>query len=99
MPGNHNPSEFDMPRTAGRLITAQEDERRRIGRELHDHVTQRLALIGLQVDHAIAERREGNEHDLGPVRREIAELGHDVHDLSHRLHPTALDHVGLLPAL
>ena len=84
---------------SGRLITAHEDERRWLARELHDDITQRLA--GLSIDAAKLPRG-----DLSPVedvcrsiRRGLAQLSEDVHNLSYRLHPAVLDDLGLLEAL
>jgi signal transduction histidine kinase len=87
----------DMERLAGRLITAQENERRRIGRELHDHISQRLFLVSLGIDQAAGAT--GLKGELQAVRTQITDLAHDVHDLSYRLHPSTLEHLGLLPAL
>jgi PAS domain S-box-containing protein len=94
-------SEQALEELASRLIHAQEEERSRIGRELHDHVSQRLAVIAIRVDQlqldpttppALAE-------ELAAVRREAGEVTLDVHRLSHRLHSSMLDHLGLVPAL
>jgi len=88
---------------AGRLITAQEAERTRIARELHDDVGQRVAslLIALSAlkrkagDH----RLEGMEDQFSTLQRETMALSKDLRDLSHELHPGALEHVGLVEAL
>ena len=85
---------------SGRLITAHEDERRWLARELHDDITQRLA--GLAID---ATKLPGG--DLSPsendarrsIRGGLAQLSEDVHDLSYRLHPSVLDDLGLVEAL
>lgn len=84
---------------SGRLITAHEDERRWLARELHDDITQRLA--GLAID---AAKLPGG--DLSPsddarrsIRRGLAQLSEDVHNLSYRLHPSVLDDLGLVEAL
>jgi signal transduction histidine kinase len=88
---------------AGRLITAQEQERRRIARDLHDGVNQELAA------HSIALSTLGDRlpDDATPaVRQEIArlqartvELANVIRDLSHSLHPGVLQHAGLVAAL
>ena len=72
---------------SGRLITAHEDERRHLARELHDDLTQRLARLAID-----AARMPGMHKDL--VR-----LSEDVHALSYRLHPALLDDLGLVEAL
>jgi PAS domain S-box-containing protein len=78
---------------AGRLLTAQEDERRRLAREMHDDVTQRLMGLALQV--SLAQRARGLSPAevselLRTVGASIAQLSTDVHALSRRLHPSIL---------
>ena len=92
-------AEGEAQALSGRLITAHEDERRWLARELHDDITQRLA--GLAID---AARLPGG--DLTPsgkvrqsIRAGLAQLSEDVHDLSYRLHPSVLDDLGLVEAL
>jgi len=81
----------------GRLITAHEDERRRLARELHDDVTQRLA--GLAIEAARPERGsiDGNSKHL--IRDGLVKLSEDVHALSYRLHPSVIEDLGLVEAL
>ena len=84
----------------GRLMTAYEDEGRRIARELHDDVTQRLASLSIemaaltQLDSAQA-RAAAEESVSGALSR----LGRDVHALAYRLHPSVIDDLGLEAAL
>ncbi|HMN76127.1 MAG TPA: ATP-binding protein [Burkholderiaceae bacterium] len=84
----------------GRLITAYEDEGRRLARELHDDITQRLA--GVSIEAAMLARiaepaaRSAAEAAIGS---ELAQLSRDVHALSYRLHPSAIDDLGLAEAL
>lgn len=95
-------SQAELQALAGRLLTAQDDERRRISRELHDDVNQRLAMLTLDVEslqarvprspRAVAER-------LGAIRDRLVELSDDVHGLAYGLHPSVLDHLGLKAAL
>ena len=84
----------------GRLLTAHEDERRRLARELHDDVTQRLAALAIEA--ATIERGAGRPVD-GNAARSIREglvgLSEDVHALSYRLHPSMLEDLGLIEAL
>jgi len=84
----------------GRLLTASEQERRRLARELHDDVTQRIARLA--IDSAQIERlgpgAEGAE-TLHAMRDELVRLGRDVHALSRRLHPSILDDLGLVEAI
>jgi signal transduction histidine kinase len=85
---------------SGRLINAQEEERSRLARELHDDVTQRLA--SLAIDAGREERRllspaEGNA--MRSMREGLVRLSEDVHALSYRLHPSILEDLGLVEAL
>ena len=86
---------------AGRLIHAQEEERKRIGRELHDHVSQRLGVLSIRIDQLRADGGITPRVDvaLGELRHDTSEITDDVHQLSHRLHSSTLDYLGLVPAL
>ena len=81
---------------SARLLTAQEVERTRIARELHDDMGQQTAL--LMIDLQRFSDSEGGERF-----REVSERGQRIakglHDLSHRLHPAKLQLMGLVPAL
>ncbi len=93
-------AEDTMRDFGGRLIRAQEEERSLLARELHDDVTQRLAV--LSIDAGRAERGEaGPERDqaLRSVRKGLAELGRDVHALAYQLHPSILQDLGLAEAI
>jgi signal transduction histidine kinase len=82
-----------------RLLTAHEDERRRLARELHDDVTQRLARLAVdaaRMEFAGAPPRDGASLS---VHGELVRLSEDVHALSYRLHPSILDDLGLAEAL
>jgi PAS domain S-box-containing protein len=85
----------------GRLVEAQEQERRRIARELHDDINQRLALLALRLDNvsevlpsSAAEAKQEIEH----ATKQVEDLGIDVQALSHRLHSSKLDILGLAQA-
>ncbi|MGB8839130.1 MAG: PAS domain S-box protein, partial [Candidatus Acidiferrales bacterium] len=87
---------------SGRLITAQEEERGRIARELHDDFSQRLALLGIGLSRLWKKRPESEEDERTLVRElwtRTQEISSDVHRLSHQLHSSKLQHVGLAPAL
>ena len=94
-------AEHALMEMTGRLIRAQEEERSRIARELHDDFNQRLALlsIGLErIAQALGPQSADTVHvsDLCRLTQEIAS---DVHRLSHQLHPAKLQHLGLIPAI
>lgn len=84
------------------LMTSQEAERRRLARELHDDVSQRLALLDMECEAALrtfeAEPAQARER-LEQVRAQVADISTDVRTLSHRLHPSILEHMGLAAAL
>jgi signal transduction histidine kinase len=80
---------------SGRLLTAHEDERRHLARELHDDLTQRLARLA--IDAGRLERNAGG--DASEMRRDLVRLSEDVHAMSYRLHPSVLDDLGLVEAL
>ena len=87
---------------AGRLIYAQEEERSRIARELHDDVGQRVASLSIGL--SSLKRRALNPDDtarseLSGLQQQVVGLAKDLRDLSHELHPGALEHVGFLEAL
>ena len=85
-----------------RLIQSQEVERQRIARELHDDISQRLALVMMDIDAWQGEipfQRTTDHATLRRVMAQLDELSTDVHDLSHRLHSNKLQHLGLPAAL
>jgi len=84
----------------GRLLLAQEAERARIARELHDDVNQQVALLAIDLELL----REGRQRpDAATLVEEACERAHGIakslHDLSHQLHPARLRMLGLVPAL
>ncbi len=83
-----------------RIVEAQELERRRLARELHDQTGQELTsvLLGLK---AVGEAKNDDEHAeaLAAVREQVLETLHDVRRLAVELRPKALDDFGLTPAL
>ena len=86
----------------GRLLTAQEDERRWMARELHDDVIQRVAMLGHEVDEISSLNGSGTAEfarRAGGLRAELDDLAEEVRRLAHRMHPTTLEHLGLSAAL
>jgi PAS domain S-box-containing protein len=95
-------SERWLNELAGRLITAQEDERTRIARELHDDFSQRLALQGIalaQLWKKLSETEAEERAKVQELLKRNQEISSDLHSLSHQLHSSKLEHVGLGPAL
>jgi len=93
-------AEHEVRALSRRLLTAFEDERRWLARELHDDLAQRLARLA--IDAARLERGDSTMPggvNLGAMRAEIVSMSSDVHALSRRLHPSLLDNLGLEEAL
>ena len=94
--------QVQLEELTSKLLTAQERERQRIARDLHDDVSQRLAALVLEV--ASLERRPPTvpaefTQALRPLREQLEHLSDDVHTLAYRLHPSLLEHAGLRPAV
>ena len=85
---------------SGQLIEAQEQERTRIARELHDDINQRLALVAMSLDRQSRDLHSAKETRsvLRNVTKQISDLVSDIHTISHRLHSSKLDTVGLAAA-
>jgi signal transduction histidine kinase len=78
------------------VLSAQEDERRRIARELHDETTQQLTALALQIDMA---QRGGARASLVPARALVNTMIDGLHRVIYDLRPSVLDDLGLLPAI
>ncbi len=91
-----------LEKLSGRLIEAQEQERSRIGRELHDDICQRLALLAMELDKAdcVANGAAGAmKKQMIEVRRHCYEIADDVQALSRQVHSPKLEHLGIVTAL
>jgi len=88
----------DMSR---KLMNAQEKERARLARELHDDLSQSLALLSIQLQ--VLANGNGDEdslkEEIGKLTDQIQRLSSDVHRISHELHPAKLNQLGLESAL
>jgi PAS domain S-box-containing protein len=85
---------------AGRLIVSQEEERQRIARELHDDLSQKIAVLNIDVDR-LSHQMQTSEHRtwLRRISAQVAEVAEHLHDLSYELHPARLQTLGLLESL
>lgn len=83
----------------GNLVHAQERERYRIARELHDNVLQRLTLLSLHLDELRAVSLVFGKPPLNNLYDQISDISARIRDLSHELHPFMLEYLGLPRAL
>lgn len=95
-------SENELRALATRLITIQEEERKRVAREIHDNVSQHMAAAAIRT----SKLRQDLPHDRAEVRdrlralgREIGVVSDELHRVSHQLHPSVLENLGLEPTL
>ena len=95
-------SEEQLHTLTGRILTAQEEERRRIAQDLHDDVNQRLALLMLElqrVDRQIGSSPGTAQDGVHNVLKGLEALSDDVRYMAYRFHPSILDDLGLKAAL
>ena len=88
-----------LRRTSGSLIEAQEQERHRIARELHDDLGQALALTSVTLDGLIQESGESLKPALTDLSSQISAISDTTREISHGLYPTHLEYLGLAKAL
>ena len=87
---------------AGRLITAQEEERARLARELHDDITQQIASLSISLislKRRLPSDLTERHVEVDGLQQKATALSEAVRHLSHGLHPTVLKHLGLVVAL
>jgi len=93
----------ELEQLAGRLLHAQEEERLRISRELHDDIGQRMVLMGLEIERLKQQLHADNNTALAEKAADLSlhlqELASTIHDMCRDLHSTKLDHLGLRAAL
>jgi signal transduction histidine kinase len=95
-------AEEEIRALSERLINAQEEERTRIARELHDNLNQQIAGISLALGAAkrdLSKSRVSTNEPLEQVRTQLDNLANTIRELSHELHPAALDYCDLPAAL
>jgi PAS domain S-box-containing protein len=90
-----------LERLSGKLLDAQEKERTRIARELHDDICQRLAILSLEIEHSVRtlDVTPKQAERLQEVWEHCSEIAGDVQALSHELHSSILDHLGIIAAV
>jgi signal transduction histidine kinase len=95
-------SQAQLRHLTAQLLSAQDDERRRIARELHDDVNQRIISLAFDIDDQIQQAPDmppAVRMTLDVVKNEVAELSDHLRDLARRLHPSVLDDLGITSAL
>jgi len=83
----------------GRLLSAQETERSRIARELHDDISQQVALLSIDLELLDGTITGAGQQLAGDAVNRAHQIAKSLHDLSHRLHPAKLRLIGLVPAI
>jgi signal transduction histidine kinase len=78
-----------------KLIESQEQERARIGRELHDDINQRLAMVAIELERVQDDHPEVRSR-LQEIRQQTCEISNDVQALSHDLHSSKLEYLGVV---
>ncbi|HUB78386.1 MAG TPA: CheR family methyltransferase [Bryobacteraceae bacterium] len=93
-------TQAELRALSGRLMAAQEDERRRIARELHDDLAQRAAVVDVTLQRVaqLLPSVEGAEA-IAAVRGHLNSLSVGLREISHRLHPSVIVDLGLATAL
>jgi PAS domain S-box-containing protein len=95
-------NEQQLQSLAGSLLSAQEEERRRISRELHDDLTQRLAGLAMELGTLATEFPRASQRlkaRLGALQRNVVEAAESSRHMAYQLHPAELDDLGLATAL
>jgi signal transduction histidine kinase len=93
-------SESALRDLSQRLIRAHEEERALLARELHDDLTQRLAVLAIEIGRAELAASSGVQAEtLRAARESLVSLSEDVHSLAYQLHPSVLEDLGLAEAL
>jgi PAS domain S-box-containing protein len=94
----HKLAEEAMSNVSSMLIQAQERERTRIGRELHDDINQRLAMLAVELEQ-LADDPSTLRKRVQELRSEVAEISNDVQALSHELHSSKLEYLGVVAGM
>jgi PAS domain S-box-containing protein len=85
-----------------KLIEAQEQERTRIARDLHDDIAQRLALLAVEIDqlqHNLPDSPPGLRNRMVALRDRTTQISNDVQTISHELHSSKLEYLGIVTAI
>jgi PAS domain S-box-containing protein len=93
--------EAALANVSHRLIEAQEQERTRIARELHDDIGQRLALLAVELQqlHQSAPTLPVVRSRMGELQKQAGEIATDIQTMSHELHSSKLEYLGIAAAM
>jgi len=95
-------SREDLRALAGQLLTAQEEDRRRLSRDLHDDINQRLAMLSMDLRQAEKDPSSDPEtlrSEIRLVSERLTSISDDVRQMAYRFHPSILDDLGLVKAV
>ncbi len=95
-------AQLALQKVSGQLIEAQENERRRIARDLHDDICQKLAILSIEISQAnlVSNGSAGaTKQTLETIGKHCSEIVGDVQSLSHQLHSSKLEYLGLATAI
>jgi PAS domain S-box-containing protein len=98
---DHKLAEEALANVGRRLIEAHEEERTWIARELHDDINQRIALLGVQLEQWAQDPPDSGVEFTNHIRRvckSFSDLGRDIQALSHHLHSSKLEYLGIVAA-
>ena len=86
---------------ASRLINAREEERSRLARDLHDDLSQKMALLSIEIERfrRTFPAEDNINHRLLTLQDKVEDISTDIRNISHKLHPVKLDHLGLAAAV
>lgn len=91
--------EEELQESLAKVMTIQEDERRKFSRELHDGIGQSLFSLLIQLDRVISSNDGGREGELGLIRNNVADIIEEVRGMAWELRPSVLDDLGIVPAI
>jgi PAS domain S-box-containing protein len=94
----HKLAEHALSDMTRKLIEAQEQERARIGRELHDDINQRLAMLGVELEQ-LHDNRSDIPSRVQELQKHLLEISNDVQALSHELHSSKLAYLGVVAGM
>jgi PAS domain S-box-containing protein len=98
----HKLAEEALSNVSRKLIEAQERERTRIARELHDDINQRMALLAIELEilkQTLPDSADEIRSRIQHLGKSVTDIGMDIQAISHRLHSSKLEYLGIMPAI